>query len=61
MKHLRKEYTVTGEEFPSVHLGMDIKRDEDGAIILSCQNYIGQAIERIQKLVGKECLNQIIC
>ena len=56
MKHLRKEYIVTGGDFSSVHLGMNIKRNVDGTINLSCQNYTGQAIERIQKLVGKECL-----
>ena len=56
LEHLRKEYTVTGGEFPDVHLGMNIKRSEDGKIVLSCHDYISQAVERIKKLVNRDSL-----
>ena len=39
-----------------MHLGMNIKRSEDGKITLSCHDYISQAIEMIKKLVDKDSL-----
>ena len=40
MEYLRQDYVVTGGEFPSIHLGMNIQQDKDGNIILSCHDYI---------------------
>ena len=53
---LRKEYVVTGGEFPHVHLGMNIQRDEEGTITLSSQDYISQVVDRIKQLVDLQAL-----
>ena len=50
--HLRKKYTVTCGEFPHIHLGMNIQRDDSG-ITLSSHEYIQQAVDRVKHLTGR--------
>ena len=52
--HLRKKYTVTGGEFPEVHLGMNIRQNDEGHITMSWQDNLGKAIERVKSLTKKE-------
>ena len=56
LEELRKDYVVTGEEFPSIHLGMNIQQNENGTITLSCHDYICEVIDRVKKLVDIQSL-----
>ena len=48
---------MTGKGFPDVYLGMNFERcDDKNKLYLSCHDYITNVINRVKKIVEKECL-----